>query len=1221
MDYSANSISNTISKISVDEEMSLVRASMEDAASRLTDGLIPDAITNEEIQNGDEILETYLVSSNAIHGGMGSVWRVHHRNWDVDLAMKRPQPRFFAEGSARRKADFIAECENWIDLGLHPNIVSCYYVRDVSGVPSIFSEWMENGSLKDCIRDGSVYAGTGGDVEERLLDIAIQFANGLHYAHEAGLLHQDVKPDNLLLNRDWEAKVADFGLAQARVRISDRGGETDAGPGREEGILSSGYTPAYCSPEQKDGKNVGRSTDIYSWAASVLELFLGERLWESGPDAGKNWENYAGKSRVPMPTELERLLRQCLDPDPLKRPRDFSSVITELQNIYRTQTGSEYVRTETGKAAATADSLNNRALSYLDLGKPEEAEKCWAEALKQNGGHAESAYNRSLMQWRDCKISDLDVLTSLENCRRDPNCVRLLARIELERGNPEGVSDMADEPEIQAASALPALQEQFEKTGGSGYQDFFVAPDGSICQIPWQNSVGSRTQAATDRGVGSRTQAATNRAAGSLTQAAIDRAAESRTQTAIDPVTGTRCFLARSAGGEYELRIEDLRTEKKIRSVPVQEALHPVFFSGDGRRLFTREKAVLDIRSGAVIKNLQDIPVLPSPDGRIFAARYDRPDKPAASFAVIYDTETMEPLRIMKGTGFQEGVLYTGTEEYRTTAAFSPDGRALYLGDERFIHSLNTETGADTLIADDLDGFPFRLAVSPDGTLIAATQRRGILLLDKTSGRHLRTIPLDSPAAAAFFGDRIAIAQIRKGSVPECSIVSVNTPVFTYHAGWALSRIRTTRQQIENERRFASGLAGARDACDRGNYKEALRLLDSVRRMDGMENDPRALSLNRMIGENGIRTALESAFVVRELSLGKRRCYRAVFSGDGSRLLCHCGSEALLIDTETGDILHAFPNSGMVNIPAKCNDLAIDHAGKNVLFGGACLYDAETGKARGVLQGIDDTFFAARFTPDGSRAAVVCKDETLRIYRTADCALETEIVIGPLPVYDLAFMPDGDILLANAHEDREIEMISVSRKKIVDLMETPDFYAETAGAGGGYRNVPEAKVKPSGIQVLFRRINASPDGKRILLEGDDFRCLTMDYDTRALAESAADRPVIRRAVYTGWGSQVLRVEGELLIRHAGSIVSASWKLRDTKVSIAPSLKADAELVLRYDRNGLIDIAASPNGRFAAIVPDNGSILLYELNWKYEIKPAENRLMNRLFHVFSGRKKR
>jgi len=161
------SLTNSISKGSVRELDSLYEAYANDEASRYVgqaglsgSGKPEKAISNEKIRKNDEILGTYHVMNDAISGGMGSVWRVHHESWGADLAMKRPQPRFFAEGSKERKADFIAECENWINLGLHPNIVSCYYVRDIGGVPTIFSEWMDGGSLKDAIRSGRLYEGT-----------------------------------------------------------------------------------------------------------------------------------------------------------------------------------------------------------------------------------------------------------------------------------------------------------------------------------------------------------------------------------------------------------------------------------------------------------------------------------------------------------------------------------------------------------------------------------------------------------------------------------------------------------------------------------------------------------------------------------------------------------------------------------------------------------------------------------------------------------------------------------------------------------------------------------------------------------------------------------------------------------------------------------------------------------------------------------------------------
>ena len=174
MDFS---FSNSLSKGSLYESESICNAYRDDAMSRLADGLRPEVISNEQIHKGDVILETYTVRDNAIDGGMGSVWRVHHGSWNTDLAMKRPQPRFFSEGS------------------------------EIGGVPTIFSEWMDGGSLKDAIRSGRLYDGTKTEVQARLLDIAIQTVRGLRYSHENGLVHQDVKPENILMTGDWDTKM------------------------------------------------------------------------------------------------------------------------------------------------------------------------------------------------------------------------------------------------------------------------------------------------------------------------------------------------------------------------------------------------------------------------------------------------------------------------------------------------------------------------------------------------------------------------------------------------------------------------------------------------------------------------------------------------------------------------------------------------------------------------------------------------------------------------------------------------------------------------------------------------------------------------------------------------------------------------------------------------------------------------------------------------------
>ena len=104
MELSTSSISNEIDK-SIQEEFSVSQAAIDDIKLRKEKGEKPESISNEEIKKGDPILDTYKVLDDAIHGGMGSVWKVHHESWNVDLAMKRPQPRFFAEAGDGRKEE------------------------------------------------------------------------------------------------------------------------------------------------------------------------------------------------------------------------------------------------------------------------------------------------------------------------------------------------------------------------------------------------------------------------------------------------------------------------------------------------------------------------------------------------------------------------------------------------------------------------------------------------------------------------------------------------------------------------------------------------------------------------------------------------------------------------------------------------------------------------------------------------------------------------------------------------------------------------------------------------------------------------------------------------------------------------------------------------------------------------------------------------------------
>src|SRR5690606_22291803 len=124
--------------------------------------------------------------------------------------VKSPRPEMVLR--ALGVAKFEAECATWINLGLHPHTVTCYYVRRLGGIPRVFAEYVEGGSLLDWLRTRRLYEGGPEAALARILDVAIQFAWGLGYAHVRGFVHQDVKPANVLLSQTGQVKVADFGL-------------------------------------------------------------------------------------------------------------------------------------------------------------------------------------------------------------------------------------------------------------------------------------------------------------------------------------------------------------------------------------------------------------------------------------------------------------------------------------------------------------------------------------------------------------------------------------------------------------------------------------------------------------------------------------------------------------------------------------------------------------------------------------------------------------------------------------------------------------------------------------------------------------------------------------------------------------------------------------------------------------------------------------------------
>ena len=436
---------------------------------------------------GDIVLDTYEVKPLGpgvpfVEGGVGVVHRVYHREWNIDLAVKSPKPQVFQTESG--KIAYEKEAQTWIELGLHSNIVTCYLIRRIGNIPRLFAEFVPDGSLRDWMRDGRLYEGGEEASLLRILNIATQFAWGLEHAHRQKLLHLDVKPANVMM-ADQTAKVTDFGLAQGMSEnfVVSVGEATPS-------LSTGGMTPGYCSPEQyiafthAQRQEFDRSppitfqSDIWSWAVSVLALFHGRPPCKRGGQTARRvfevfLKNAPDGGRPVMPAPVVDLLFHCFEEEPTKRPDSMTQVADRMVDIYREVSGMPFPRTRPISATWTPESINNRAASMLDLGKPTEAVQLLTQAAEMQPWHPEVTYNQTLLAWRSGRITDLEAVERLETlCKTRPNAVvslYALGLLQCERGNLQSAQDafeqaMEIEPREDVNAACGAVKRIKEKS-------------------------------------------------------------------------------------------------------------------------------------------------------------------------------------------------------------------------------------------------------------------------------------------------------------------------------------------------------------------------------------------------------------------------------------------------------------------------------------------------------------------------------------------------------------------------------------------------------------------------------------------------------------------------------------------------------------------------------------------------------------------------------------
>ncbi len=319
---------------------------------------------------------------------MGLVHRARHLAWEIDVAIKHPRLEFL---KSRQQVDnFQTECATWASLGLHPFIATCFYSREIAGLPCVVAEFLPGGSLQDMIQCRNLYQGEDAECLSRMLSIAASTSWGLMRAHQAQLLHCDIKPGNMLLTEYGTAKIADFGLA-----VAFRPSMPEA--------KAAGLTVAFASPEQLKGHPLTQAADVWSWAASMLAVFAGGVGWENGAVCGaalRQFLDEGGKAyRIPaMPGAFAELLGECFRFSPDERISDFEQIAERVCAIHKEILGEPCPAQRPDLELVSADSLNNRAVSRLDLGDQSEACRLLDQALSCDHLHPEANFNAGFLE-------------------------------------------------------------------------------------------------------------------------------------------------------------------------------------------------------------------------------------------------------------------------------------------------------------------------------------------------------------------------------------------------------------------------------------------------------------------------------------------------------------------------------------------------------------------------------------------------------------------------------------------------------------------------------------------------------------------------------------------------------------------------------------------------------------------------------------------------------